>query len=166
AGCPAAVTRMAGRGRMAGGGEGPMSEHTKPAIPSLYEQDETAWLEQTAGLVAQRRFAEIDHHQLSEYLADMARRDKRDVLSRLVVLLAHLLKWEHQPQQRTKSWEATILHQREELQDLLESGTLCNYAREVLAKAYQRAAREAALEMGADISALPEVCPWSLEELA
>ena len=142
-----------------------MTEHTKPATPSLYEQDETGWLEQTAGLVAQRRFAEIDHHHLSEYLADMARRDKREVLSRLVVLLAHLLKWEHQPQQRTKSWEATIQLQREELQDLLESGTLRNYAREVLAKAYERAAREAALEMGAQEGAFAAACPWPLEEL-
>lgn len=142
-----------------------MSEQTTPAVPSLYEQDETAWLEQTAGLVAQQRFAEIDHHQLSEYLADMAKRDKREVLSRLVVLLVHLLKWEHQPQQRTRSWETTILHQRGELHDLLESGTLRNHAREVLAKAYQRAVREAALEVGAAEGAFSAACPWTLEEL-
>jgi hypothetical protein len=139
---------------------------TTPAATTLFEQDETAWLEQTAGLIAQRRFAEIDHHQLSEYLADMARRDKREVLSRLVVLLAHLLKWEHQPQQRTPSWEATILHQREELHDLLESGVLRNYAGEVLAKAYQRATKQAALETAAAEGAFPPACPWSLEELA
>lgn len=143
-----------------------MPEQTTPATVSLYEQDETAWLEQTAGLVAQRRFAEIDHHHLSEYLADMARRDKREVLSRLVVLLAHLLKWEHQPQQRTRSWEATILHQRQELQDLLESGTLRNHAREMLAKAYDRAVKQAALEMGMAEGAFPAACPWPLEELA
>src|SRR5436305_3095224 len=102
---------------MAGGGEVPMTEQTKPATPSLYEQDETAWLEQTAGLVAGRRFAEIDHHHLSEYLADMARRDRREVLSRLVVLLVHLMKWQHQPEQRARSSGATILRQRQELQD-------------------------------------------------
>ena len=142
-----------------------MSKQTTPAVTCLYEQDETGWLEQTAGLVAQRRFAEIDHEQLSEYLADMARREKREVLSRLVVLLVHLLKWEHQPQQRTRSWEATILHQRGELRDLLESGVLRNHAQEVLVKAYERAAREAALEMGAAEGALPDACPWTLEEL-
>lgn len=143
-----------------------MTEQTTPATVSLYEQDETAWLEQTAGLVAQGRFAEIDHHHLSEYLADMARRDKREVLSRLVVLLAHLLKWEHQPQQRTQSWEATILHQRQELQDLLESGTLRNHTREVLAKAYERAVKLAAVETGMAEGAFPSACPWPLEELA
>ena len=70
-----------------------MTEQTAPTLPSLYQQDETGWLEQTAELVAQQRFAEIDSRELSEYLADIARRDKREVLSRLVVLLAHLLKW-------------------------------------------------------------------------
>jgi hypothetical protein len=131
---------------------------------SLYEQDETAWLEQTAALIAQGRYGEIDREHLAEYLSDMARRDKREVLSRLTVLLAHLLKWEHQAEKRTHSWEATIFHQRNELRDLLESGTLRNYAREVLAKAYARAAKEAALETAADESTFPPACPWSLEE--
>jgi hypothetical protein len=82
-----------------------------------------------------------------------------------MVLLAHLLKWEHQPQLRTKSWEATIFHQRQELQDLLESGTLRNYGREILAKAYERAVKQAALEMDAAEDTFPVTCPWPLEEL-
>jgi hypothetical protein len=143
-----------------------MSEPTAPATAPLSEQDETAWLEQTADLVAQRRFNEINHEQLSEYLADMARRDRREVLSRLTVLLAHLLKWERQPDRRSGSWEATILHQRQQLQDLLESGTLRNHAREVLAKAYERAVNQAALEMGVAEETLPAACPWALEDVA
>ena len=142
-----------------------MNREVLPPLPQLYEEDETAWLDEMARLVAERRFAELDAEHLSEFLSDMARRDRREVLSRLVILLTHLLKWEHQPQQRTKSWEAKILHQREELQDLLESGTLRNYAREVLAKAYERAARQAMLETGAEEGAFAAACPWPLEEL-
>ena len=78
----------------------------------------------------------LDLENLSEYLQDMARRDKREVFSRLTVLLTHLLKWEHQVDRRSNSWEATILHQRRELQDLLESRTLRNHAQDVLGKAY------------------------------
>src|ERR1700730_18671616 len=100
------------------------NQQAQPSLSDLYHEDETAWLEAMARLVAARRFDELDHENLREFLADMARRDKREVLSRLTTLLAHLLKWEHQPQQRTRSWEATILHQREELRDLLESSTL------------------------------------------
>jgi len=143
-----------------------MNEPTAPATAPLHEQDETAWLERTADLVARRRFDEINPEQLSEYLADMARRDRREVLSRLTVLLAHLLKWERQPDRRSGSWEATILHQRQELQDLLESGTLRNHARDVLGKAYERAVKQAALEMGVAEDALPAACPWGLEEFA
>ena len=80
----------------------------------LYEQDETAWLEAMAALAADGRYAEMDHLHLSDYLADMAKRDRREVFSRLVVLLSDLLKWEHQPERRTGSWRGTIREQRRE----------------------------------------------------
>ena len=67
----------------------------------LYERDETAWLEAMAALVAEGRFAEIDRRNLSDYLTDMAKRDRREVTSRLGVLIAHLLKWRHQPGRRS-----------------------------------------------------------------
>ncbi len=60
-----------------------MTKQTTPPSVSLYERDETAWLEATANLVAQGRFGEIDRAALSEYLTDMATRDKREVKSRL-----------------------------------------------------------------------------------
>ena len=70
---------------------------TAEAVPLevLYERDETAWLEAMSALAAAGRLAEMDNSNLSEYLADMAKRDRREVFSRLVVLLAHLLKGEH-----------------------------------------------------------------------
>jgi hypothetical protein len=63
------------------------------ALADLYESDETAWLEAMAELAAQRRAAEMDYEHLAEFLTDMARRDRREVRSRLVVLITHLLKW-------------------------------------------------------------------------
>ena len=133
------------------------------SLAQLYLEDETAWLEAMAGLVAERRFADMDIEHLSEFLADMARRDKREVLSRLTTLLLHLLKWEHQPEQRSNSWRATIMNQREELKDLLESGTLRNYAGEVLAKAYERAVKQVVAETGLSESTFSEECPFSLD---
>jgi hypothetical protein len=133
--------------------------------PSLYEQDETAWLEQTASLVSQRRFDEIDREHLSEYLSDMARRDKREVFSRLVVLLAHLLKWDHQPDHRSSSWRGTIVTQRSELRQLLESGSLRVHANEVLAKAYKDAVDRTAAETGLEKTVFPVECPWSWDEV-
>lgn len=129
----------------------------------LYEQDETAWLEEMSRLVAERRFEELDAENLGEYLSDMARRDKREVLSRLTTLLAHLLKWDHQADKRSNSWRATIATQRDELKDLLESGTLRKYADEVLEKAYGRAIKQASLETDMPEESFPSACPFSLE---
>jgi hypothetical protein len=147
------------------GGKHIMPEKTTSSLWAMYEQDETAWLEEMAKLVSQRRFDELDHEHLQEYLLDMARRDKREVLSRLVVLLSHLLKWDHQPEQRSNSWHGTILAQRDELQGLLESGTLRRYASEVLPKAYKKAIQRAAAESGLAKDAFPGECHLALEDV-
>ena len=78
-----------------------MVQRTPEPPLSLYEADETAWLEQTAELVRAGRFDQVDAVNLAEYLTDMARRDRREVFSRLVVLLSHLLKWDHQQDRRS-----------------------------------------------------------------
>jgi hypothetical protein len=129
----------------------------------LHEVDETAWLEATADLVRQGRFDEIERDALAEYLTDMARRDRREVFSRLVVLLAHLLKWQYQPGRRSGSWRGTILEQQRELRQLLESGTLRNHAQAVLADAYAEARKQAAAETGLARAAFPEACGWELD---
>ncbi|MGH7201590.1 MAG: DUF29 domain-containing protein [Planctomycetaceae bacterium] len=134
------------------------------SLVSLYEEDETAWLEQMAQLIAERRFAELDYANLQEFLTDMARRDKREVLSRLTVLISRRLKWERRPDRRSNGWRATIAEQRRELEELLESGTLRNYAQEGLSKAYQRAVEQAAIEMGVDESEFPAESTLPLEE--
>jgi hypothetical protein len=138
------------------------SLRTQP-LSTLYEQDETAWLEAMAELAAQGRLSEMDHLHLSEYLADMAKRDRREVFSRLVVLLAHLLKWDHQPDRRSGSWRGTIREQRRELRQLLESATLRNHAEAVFAEAYAEARRQAADETELAVETFPEECGWTLD---
>ncbi len=130
-----------------------------------YERDETAWLEAMAALAASGRYAEMDYRHLSEYLTDMARRDKREVFSRLVVLLSQLLKWEHQRERRSGTWRGTIREQRRELRQLLESGTLRNHAAAVLADAYAEARRQAADETELSLDRFPVENVWTLEEL-
>jgi hypothetical protein len=131
----------------------------------LYEQDETAWLEVMSALAASGRYAEMDYLHLSEYLADMAKRDRREVFSRLVVLLSHLLKWEHQPERRSGSWRGTIREQRRELRQLVESGTLRNHAAAILADAYAEARRQAADETELSLDVFPVQNSWGLDEL-
>lgn len=134
-------------------------------LDALYEQDETAWLETMSALAAEGRYAEMDYANLSEYLLDMARRDRREVFSRLVVLLAHLLKWELQPDRRGGSWRGTILEQRRELRMLLESSTLHNHAETVLTNAWTEARRQVEAETEMALEAIPAENPWDLDAL-
>jgi hypothetical protein len=145
----------------------PHAEQIDPAataLAELYEQDETAWLETMAQLIARGRFAELDCDHLSQYLSDMANRDRREVYSRLVVLMSHLLKWEHRPERRGGSWRGTIREQRRELRQLLESGTLRNHADAVFAEAYVDARLQAVDEMEVSADALPPAPPWSIHQ--
>jgi len=141
-----------------------MSTGELVALGVLYEQDETAWLEAMSALILSGRCNELDFPNLAEYLVEMAKRDRREVFSRLVVLLAHLLKWDHQPDQQPGSWRGTILEQQRELRQLLESGTLLNHAVAVFADAYSEARKQAAAETDLARIAFPEEAEWDLED--
>jgi len=138
---------------------------TATTLANLYERDETAWLEQSAAIIADGRLDLLDLPHLSEYLFDMAKRDKREVLHRLIVLLVHLLKWDFQPDMRSRSWELTIQEQRDELQDLLESATLRTQAELDFGRAYEKAVRRAAVETGLEETAFAVECPFTFEQV-
>jgi hypothetical protein len=140
-----------------------MVQRTPVATAALYEVDETAWLEATADLIRNGRLTEVELYTLAEYLTEMAKRDRREVFSRLVVLLSHLLKWEYQPGHRSGLWRGNILEQQRELRQLLESGTLRNHATAVFADAYADARKQAAAETGLARTAFPEECGWDLD---
>ena len=116
-------------------------------------------------LAEQGRFTDMDFVHLSEYLADMSKRDRREVLSRLVTLISHLLKWDRQPDSRTGSWRGTIREQRRELRKLLESGTLRNHAEAVLDETFEEARAQAADETELPVESFPAERPWTLDEL-
>ena len=134
-------------------------------LPELYERDETAWLEAMAELARDGRAEELDLPHLAEYLTDMARRDRREVESRLVVLLAHLLKWAHEPGHRSRSWRATVIEQRQELNRLAGRGVLRSHAEEVLTEVYSEAVERAAAETGLSLERFPVECPYTLDQL-
>ena len=49
----------------------------------------------------------------------MGKTEKRELVSRLTVLLLHLLKWRHQPAGRGNSWRLSIANARDEIADLI-----------------------------------------------
>jgi hypothetical protein len=142
-----------------------MASVTEESLSALYLEDETAWLEAMAELVRRGDLPSLDLENLAEYLSDMAKRDRREVKSRLIVLLVHLLKWEFQPEKRTRGWRTTVLTQRQELADLAGRGVLRAHAEAVLPEAYENAVELATSETALPNASFPAVCPYTVEQL-
>jgi hypothetical protein len=134
-------------------------------LNDLYTRDETAWLEAMADLARRGIVSELDLENLAEYLTDMAQRDRREVKSRLVVLLTHLLKLQFQPKKRSRSWRVTVESQRQELSELAGGGVLRSHAETILPDAYANAVKRAVTETGLPGSTFPANCPYTFDAL-
>jgi hypothetical protein len=131
-----------------------------------YEEDFVGWLEDQARHARRREIDALDLENIAEELEGMARSDRREIRNRLTVLLAHLLKCLVQPHKRSSSWLGTIAEQRFQIAELLEeSPSLRDYPGEILDRYYPFARRNAARQMRLSESALPERCPFGIEEV-
>lgn len=136
--------------------------HKSP--PSEYNKDFYAWSLRNAALIRQGKLSEVDLENVAEEIESMGKGNRRELVSRLGILLAHLLKWKFQPGRRGKSWELTIQEQRFEIQDLLdESPSLKHILDEQLSHAYEKALIIAEKETGLNRDIFPVSCPFSLK---
>ena len=132
---------------------------------SLYEHDFCLWLEQQAALLREGRFGELDLAHLVEEIEAMARKDKKAIKSNLVVLLSHLLKFQFQPEQRSRSRRGSIVEHRQRMRDdFEESPSLRSHAAQVFASAYADARERASAETGLPLRTLPRSSPFTLEQ--
>jgi len=131
-----------------------------------YNKDFYAWLIKNADLLRKRQFAEVDIEHVAEELEAMSKSEKRELISRLTVLLAHLLKWQFQSALRSRSWKNTILTQRIDISELLEDSPSLQYELERYCNvAYEKARLSAEDETGMDKMNFPEHCPFTLAQM-
>lgn len=139
---------------------------TPVATASLYEADEHAWYFTQIAALREARLGDLDREHLAEFLEDMAKRNTREIQSRLTVLLVHILKSIHQPERRSRSWVVTIVYQQDELRGIFrDSATLARAAPELLRDVYPKAVRLAELETGLPRGTVPASCAWTLDEI-
>jgi hypothetical protein len=143
-------------------------------LATLYQTDYSAWAKRNAELLRARHFDALDIEHLLEELSDMSKSGRRELHSRLLVLIAHLLKWEFQYQNLAerwrefdgRSWRSTIIQQREQIADLLaESPGLKSQFDEAIAGAYSTAVRLAHKETRLPLATFPTQCPYAAEQL-
>ena len=131
-----------------------------------YNSDFYGWTQEQAALLKAGRLSEIDIENLIEEVETMGRSEKRELNSRLTVLLVHLLKWQFQPIRRGNSWRITIEQQRLEFKDVLDDNpSLKPLLDVILQQAYTKAKVAASKETAIDKSVFPEQCPWSFLQL-
>ncbi len=90
-----------------------------PTRRSLHDTDFYAWSLEQAALLRAGRVAEADLAAIAEEIESMGKTEKRELVSRLTVLMLHLLKWQYQPAGRGNSWRLSIANARDEIFDLL-----------------------------------------------
>ena len=98
---------------------GQLAEKKPPDLAALYEQDLCAWAQANADLLRVGQLADIDAARIAEELEDMGKSERRSLRSHARNLMVHLLKWQHQPEQRCTSWELSILNACNEIEDIL-----------------------------------------------
>jgi hypothetical protein len=137
-----------------------------PQAMSLYEQDFCAWLARNADFLKQGQIEQVDMSHLLEELDDMGANQHHALENRLRVLLAHLLKWQYQPNYRSRSWNATLFEQRVQIGGLLDrSPSLKSSLVEKLDKAYPKSVKLAAKETGLEERIFPKECPYTLAQI-
>src|SRR5271167_3634499 len=113
----------------------------------LYEEDFFAWTIEQARLLRAGDLSAVDAANIAEEIESMGRSDRRELQSRLVVLIVHLLKWRFQPSARSRSWSATIEEQRLQTEQVFaESPSLRPLAANMLSPAYAIARERAIAE--------------------
>ena len=136
----------------------------KPPTKAAYERDLYSWAMQQAALVEGKRFGDLDTANIAEELRSLGRSEYRALESALTIVLQHLLKWDHQPDRRSRSWALSITEHRGRAEsELTDSPGLKAKRAEALAGGYRTARLRAASETGLPLSTFPEVCPYSWE---
>ena len=137
-------------------------------MKSNYDTDFYQWTLHQAAALAAGHVSELDLANLAEEIESLGRRDRRQLESRLEILVMHLLKWRYQPERRAtgRSWENTILVQRGRIAKLLrDSPSLRREVSEMIEADYHRTRRLARNETGLPLETFPEICPWTDEQI-
>ncbi|MBK7051776.1 MAG: DUF29 domain-containing protein [Rhodoferax sp.] len=134
-------------------------------MTTRYETDIVAWANEQARFIRNGQFDMLDLEHLAEEIEDVGKSEKRELASRMAVLLMHLLKWKFQPEFRGKSWDRTIKEQRiriglaiKETPSLKASLVDEDWIKGAWADAVSQAIKETGLD------SFPENCPWSMAE--
>ena len=135
----------------------------------IYKEDFYLWIQTTAKLLKERRFDDVDWENLIEEIESMGRSEKKELKSRLIVLIEHLLKlmyWEAEKAYNARGWRDTIVEQRLQIQLSLEdSPSLRPVLTDLFLDCYQKARSTALRKYQLSADFFPAEPPFTLEDV-
>jgi Domain of unknown function DUF29 len=144
--------------------ESAVREETKR--PVAKKVDLYSWARRQAEFLRAGRLSEIDAAGIAEEIDDVGEEQYDKLESAFRVLMLHLLKWDHQPPMRSRSWTLTIREQRRRAErQLRRNPGLKSQVDEALEAAYEDARLEAANEIGLPLSIFPTRRPLEHAEI-
>ena len=147
-----------------------MDDRTDPKVrkdreeSARYDRDLYSWAVEQAALLRAGKVAEADALNIAEELNDVGNEQYDKLESALRIILLHLLKWDDQPERRSRSWRLSIEVQRKHVRKVLRKNPgLKPLVNEAVTDAYDDARLEAAAEIDRDERTFPERCTYSLD---
>jgi hypothetical protein len=129
-------------------------------------KDFYSWAREQIKLLKKGQFDKLDIPNLIKELKTKGRNEEQELERRLSLLLVYLLKWEHQPAKRKKSWKLMIQEQRKEYAIVLkENQGIKARLENILSNAYDLARVKAAKKTGLNINTFEKTCPWALDDI-
>ena len=136
------------------------------SAPIGYEQDYAAWLDRQMALLRDRRFEELDLDHLVDEVGDLGLSAFKGFVSAVEVVLLHMLKWDHQPEHRGRSWSGSIAEHRIRVEDALQESPSYKARRDdAVIKAYRTARVRASQETDLPLATFPEACPYDWQAI-
>jgi hypothetical protein len=128
--------------------------------------DFAAWAFHQAMLLRAGQFHLLDIAGIAEELDGLGRGEYNMLVSQLRVVLLHLLKWDFQPERRSRSWASSIAEHRLRADDqLADNPSLQPRRAEAISRAYKQARLGAAAETDLRLAVFPETCPYEWQAI-
>ena len=141
------------------------NEPDEYVVPT-YESDYAAWAHHQAMLLRAGQLHLLDRAWIAEELDSLGKQEFQRLESAVRLILQHMLKWDYQPERRSRSWTVTISLQRDVANRQLEENPSLKPRQQEAATAAYRAARKAASgETDLPLKSFPETCPYDWDAI-
>ncbi|MCB8838432.1 DUF29 domain-containing protein [Aurantimonas sp. VKM B-3413] len=140
----------------------------KPGLaePIRYDEDFTAWAFEQAQLLRRGEIAGADLPNLVEEIESLGNEQIHALELLYTLLIFHLLKWQFQPDRRSRSWDLTSYIARAQIaRRERRNPSLRARAGEIVDDIYAQARGLATKETRLPIETFPAICPYTLELL-